>query len=339
MHLNEQAKILIGPYQLSFDITNKCNYRCLHCYNNSGENNIINDEMTDEEVIDLFIDIASMHPVNVCFCGGEPLLRLELLCKCSKILHKSGVKSISLVSNGYYMSKDVALQLLRSHVNRVQISLDGSSGESCYVLRQNKGAFSSAVGALKILKEIKMPEVNIAFCPTKYNISELEDVYKICTELSVTSIRIQPLMTIGRAIQNVNEISPNHMQYRKLINKIIKLNTLNSRVSIEWGDPVDHVIRYKEDQRELFTFTSIKANGSIILSPYLPLSLGNVRKHKLSEYWEHGLASAWSLDISQRLAETITCISDMSKDQDGLPKVWVEDDVEFDIIDNELLVV
>ena len=35
------ANILIGPYQVSFDITNKCNLRCLHCYNNSGENLIL----------------------------------------------------------------------------------------------------------------------------------------------------------------------------------------------------------------------------------------------------------------------------------------------------------
>ena len=32
---------LCGPYEISFDITNKCNLRCLHCYNSSGSNGII----------------------------------------------------------------------------------------------------------------------------------------------------------------------------------------------------------------------------------------------------------------------------------------------------------
>lgn len=32
LNLNEQYNILRGPYQLSLDITNNCNYRCLDCY-------------------------------------------------------------------------------------------------------------------------------------------------------------------------------------------------------------------------------------------------------------------------------------------------------------------
>lgn len=43
---------LIGPHQMAFDITNKCNLRCLHCFNSSGENAIINDELTDYEVVE-----------------------------------------------------------------------------------------------------------------------------------------------------------------------------------------------------------------------------------------------------------------------------------------------
>lgn len=31
-------KNLSGPVTVSFDITTKCNLRCLHCYNNSGAN-------------------------------------------------------------------------------------------------------------------------------------------------------------------------------------------------------------------------------------------------------------------------------------------------------------
>mgnify|MGYP003452044044 CR=1 FL=1 len=47
--------LIVGPHQISFDITNKCNLRCLHCYNSSGENLASQNELTDQEVLD-FID-------------------------------------------------------------------------------------------------------------------------------------------------------------------------------------------------------------------------------------------------------------------------------------------
>lgn len=71
--------VLCSPLQVQFDITNKCNFRCLHCYNKSGENEACHDELTDSDVIALFADFAKMRPFNICFCGGEPLLRKELI--------------------------------------------------------------------------------------------------------------------------------------------------------------------------------------------------------------------------------------------------------------------
>lgn len=40
--------LIVGPHQISFDITNKCNLRCLHCYNSSGENLASQNELTDQ---------------------------------------------------------------------------------------------------------------------------------------------------------------------------------------------------------------------------------------------------------------------------------------------------
>lgn len=39
--MNRNIDFTVGPYQLALDITNKCNLRCLHCYNASGENRVI----------------------------------------------------------------------------------------------------------------------------------------------------------------------------------------------------------------------------------------------------------------------------------------------------------
>ncbi|GEM_PF-4861314 len=36
------------------------------------------------------------------------MMELDLLVKCSDILHQNGIKSISTVSNGYFINEEVA---------------------------------------------------------------------------------------------------------------------------------------------------------------------------------------------------------------------------------------
>ena len=109
--LLDQGLILRGPFEIAIDITNKCNYRCLQCYNARGENNTEGNELSDSEFLDLVDDICPMKPNNVCFCGGEPTLRLNLLCESAKRLRQSGIKSVSMVTNGSYIDDRVAHEL------------------------------------------------------------------------------------------------------------------------------------------------------------------------------------------------------------------------------------
>lgn len=63
--------------------------------------------MTDSEIIKFVQDIAQLQPYGMCFCGGEPLLKLKLLLKCADILYNGGVKNISMVFNGYFVTEGI----------------------------------------------------------------------------------------------------------------------------------------------------------------------------------------------------------------------------------------
>lgn len=151
MGVSKTKDSVTGPLHLALDITNKCNYRCLHCYNASGENCVVDNELTDEEVLELINQISKIKPHTFCFCGGEPLLRKDLIVNCAEILYRNGVSAISAVSNGYYLTEEIADELVQAHVSGIQISLDGFSKSSCFELRQNVDAFSRAVRAIEIL--------------------------------------------------------------------------------------------------------------------------------------------------------------------------------------------
>lgn len=330
----ENSRILRGPYQMSIDITNKCNLRCLHCYNYSGENNCINDELTDEELIKVIEDVAKMDILNICFCGGETLLRKNILLKLIKILSDKGIKT-SMVTNGILLTEEVAQQLKDAGISKVQISLDGI-GESHEKLRGMKGAYEKAVQALKNLQHQEI-DSGIAFSPTEWNIEDFKDVFKLAVELDVKELRVQALMPIGRGSQNI-KIIPTNDQYRKLITYIKECKEEVEKSSIDmdiqWGDPIDHLIRFPLIISRNVNMT-IKANGNITPSIYLPLSLGNVRKHSIIDYWNAGMYKAWTLDIVKDMAEKYTSVIEMGQAKESMPTTFLEEDIYYDLIDKK----
>ncbi|WP_341349175.1 radical SAM protein [Clostridium thermobutyricum] len=57
-----------------------------------------------------------------CFCGGEPLLRYDLLLKMCDILSPH-IHKINMVSNGYLMTKEKVLALKKHGMKHIQLEL------------------------------------------------------------------------------------------------------------------------------------------------------------------------------------------------------------------------
>ncbi len=59
-----------GPINVMFDITNKCNLNCKHCYNKSG-NGCLYSDMSDQQMLDVANDLCRLRPRVVCLCVCE----------------------------------------------------------------------------------------------------------------------------------------------------------------------------------------------------------------------------------------------------------------------------
>jgi MoaA/NifB/PqqE/SkfB family radical SAM enzyme len=330
------ARLLKGPHQIAFDITDKCNFRCLHCFNQSVNNLSVNNELSDQEVIEFINDVSKMHPMNFCFCGGEPLLRVNLIYQAAQILASKGIM-VSLVTNGSLVTEERAKNLISSGVSKVQVSLDGARPETHEHLRQYKKAFKYAINAISYFREVGYKNISVGFVPTSFNWHEIETTYRLCSELGVTHFRIQPLMILGRARIRSKDLIPNQIQYREIVRVIKRLQTERNGIAIELEDPVDHLIRFRKSGMHCVSFANVKANGAIEVSLYLPLSVGNIRRHHFHEYWEAGLARIWEVPKVKELASRIISINDFIMREKEVPIVWFEKDIELDLIDNCLL--
>lgn len=329
MHKN----YLIGPHQVSFDITNKCNLRCLHCYNSSGENFQSQNELSDEEVLCFIDEFKDIKLLNFCFCGGEPLLRKELIIKAIEKLKKYQCENIAMVSNGFFLTEETLDRLIAAGLTRIQISLDGACAASHNHLRNHPMAYEKAIAAIKLISK-KDIESSVAFTPTTLNIRELPEVKKFLLDLGLKStLRVQPVMIMGRAAENVSSIVPTRTQYRELVNTIRELNAEDETITINWGDPIDHLIRFTK--RDLMiTNVVIRSNGEVIVDPYLPIVLGDLRRHSFMEYWNSGLNDVWNMPIVNKLASAILSVDEMDISENPyVPDIFKEQDVCVDLID------
>ncbi|RPJ11031.1 MAG: radical SAM protein, partial [Deltaproteobacteria bacterium] len=239
--LRRTSEILRGPLEWSLDLTNQCVGKCLHCFNRSGR--LPRDEMDDHTVLQVVRQIAEIRPLGLCLCGGEPLLRSGLAYRVVELLSDAKVL-VNMVTSGALVTPEVACNLKNSGIKMVQVSLDGASAESHDRLRQKPGAFKLAVQALMYLKEAGIT-TSVAFSPTRFNTEEFAEVIALSERLSVTDLRIQPLMPIGEALFHWEEIVPSPVQYQRLVDLLReRACETRSRLKIVWGDPVDHLIRF-----------------------------------------------------------------------------------------------
>lgn len=322
---------LIGPFHINFDITNRCNLRCLHCYNYSGENFLNDNEMNDEEVLNLIDDIILLKPFSMCLCGGEPLLRKQLVYRIAEMLSKNNI-IINLVSNGILMDEDTAGTLKSVGINAIQISLDGME-KSHDKLRNKEGVFIKAINALEILSS-KIP-TSVAFTPTRWNIDDLDEVFEVARGKGLNSIGIQYMMPMGRGNENIDTVMPTETDYRRLISKIYSLKKRiaeeNQSIDIEWNDPIEHFYHISEREK-WYPQLHIRSNGNVTISPYLPIYFGNVKTDGLLKLCSNGLLQVYQNDQFVDICTKIRCLNDLTLNGLNLPSFCKEKDIYLESI-------
>ena len=140
------------PLSLQFEVTSKCNLRCKHCYNRSGENKTL-DTMTAEAWIEFAKKLVSKGGLfEVTISGGEPLLLGEKLFELMDVLHADKT-TFNLISNGYLLDKKILERLQKYRFYWVQISLDSYSAK---LHDEFRGVELRAVGSGRQMRPIEL---------------------------------------------------------------------------------------------------------------------------------------------------------------------------------------
>jgi 12,18-didecarboxysiroheme deacetylase len=183
-----------------WNITQRCNLKCVHCYAHAKDKAFEN-ELSTEEGKRLLDDLADFGVPVILFSGGEPLVRKDLPELAAYAVGK-GMRAV-ISTNGTLITPKMALTLKEIGLSYVGISLDGMEAINDR-FRGIKGAYKSALEGIRNCQAAGI-KVGLRFTINKANAAEIPAIFDLLEEMDIPRVCFYHLVYAGRGSDLVEE--------------------------------------------------------------------------------------------------------------------------------------
>src|SRR5437763_1480917 len=164
-----------APLFVAWQLTNRCNARCIACCEESGPDKGWRDELTRAEALALARQIVEFGVPYVAFGGGEPL-GVPHCWDLFELLSAGGV-SLKLETDGSRIEEGAADRLATLAVECIQISVDGATPATHERVRPGS-RFRDAIAAIEKLV-VRGSAPQFVFVPNRYNVHEIVAAFEL----------------------------------------------------------------------------------------------------------------------------------------------------------------
>ncbi|MBW2981897.1 radical SAM protein [Candidatus Woesearchaeota archaeon] len=283
------------PKKAGFLDYSSCNARCNHC--NRGALNGLEDNISNEKVLENIEILKSRGIVKFNFSGGEPTLNpnLDKFIECASEENEKGNKrSVGISTNGSWGDKaeEVLARYHKIGVSRVGLSIDGTE-KTHDSIRGFPGLYSKVKNIIETAilyreKNILTPYIHINVTAQPRNVDELEGIAREFTEkgfhVSITFVtRYGRGWNLGLSEEQVGKIREvrRYLEERGVnIDPEVDLNRLY-KYSFDEFKKRPKCARYEKG----FERVLLSSDGGVFLcshffTPYAVI-LGNVKEKRL----------------------------------------------------------
>ena len=204
------------PISISIEPTTSCNLRCPECP--SGLRNFTRPTgMLDLEVYKKLVDELEHSLLYLLlYFQGEPYLHPHFL----DLVQYATAKNIytATSTNGHYLNEEVARNTVLSGLDRLIISIDGTTQES-YEKYRIGGKLDKVINGTKNLvrwkKALKSrtPHLVFQFLVVKPNEHEIEEVFKLAKTLEVDAVGLKTAQIYD--YENGSDLIPENTKYSR----------------------------------------------------------------------------------------------------------------------------
>lgn len=278
--------------QLFWECTLRCNLHCRHCGSDCTASALAPDMPFEdfEKVLLRIREAYDPRDILVIFSGGEPLMRKDLP-HCGQRVQELGFPW-GLVSNGYFLTPQKALELLKAGMRTATISLDGLEEEHDW-MRGVPGSFARADVAIRYLASVSFLGFDVVTCVTQKNIGQLNQIKEYLLAAGVKAWRIFTVFPVGRgATDPALQLTPE--QYKALMEFIVACRK-EGRIKASYGcegflGPYEGKVRdHLFSCQAGLSIASVRIDGSIsgCTSIRASYSQGNIYEDDFVDVWEN----------------------------------------------------
>src|SRR5438046_2429496 len=168
-------------YSVSWNLTQRCNLECAHCYMSAFAGADTRGELTTAECYRVMDEIAQVNPnVFLILTGGEPLLRRDIW----DLAAYAGAKRFTTVlgTNGVLLREREAERMRAHGVLGASISLDSTDRVKHDAFRRLPGAWDGAVSATRVLRHAGL-DFSLHMSVTDWNVKDVPAMIDLAREL------------------------------------------------------------------------------------------------------------------------------------------------------------
>ncbi len=176
----------VSPLSVDINITDRCNYLCKQC-RGAIPNYKPKEEMTFADLQKIIDEMCIMKIPYLGLCGGEPLLRYDLVVQTVQYANKVGIKT-GIVTNGSLLDENKLCELAKIGLYRMALSLDGSTRE-IHDYNRMPGSFDHITQILSLYRELKLDKEMSLYLFTvvmKNNYMQLLEIANIAKSFNAT---------------------------------------------------------------------------------------------------------------------------------------------------------
>ena len=282
-----QGRPLISSLQ--FELSSRCNERCIHCYIPNEKKNKGFD-MPTAKVKSILDEFAAMGGIHVTLSGGEAFLHKDLI-EIARYCREKDLK-ISILSNLISLKDEQIPALKEVNLSLIQVSLYSMDPEVHDFITTVKGSFEKTKAAIEKLVAADIP-VQIS-CPImKANRHGYDKVLEYAKSLKIKAQTDYIMM--ARADLDTDNLA-NRLsleETEELLRDILVYDTQYRNETLEQL-PISDEIKFDLERFKKqpvcgvgYDNCCITANGDVYpCAGWQDYVLGNVYKQSLQEIWE-----------------------------------------------------
>ena len=204
------------PMTISFEPTTACNLRCPECPSGlrsfTRETGNLKEDFFRTTIDDLCKDLMYL----IFYFQGEPYINPKFL-DMVKYASSKGIYTITS-TNGHFLNDENAKKTIESGLDRMIISVDGTTQETYENYRKEGKLETVLQGAKNIVKWKKAlhsstPHIIFQFLVVKPNEHQIPDIYRLAKEIGVDEVKLKTAQVYE--YKNGNDLIPTIDKYSR----------------------------------------------------------------------------------------------------------------------------